>query len=497
MRARQSGAVGVVALLLLLPALAAWAHQPAAHRQFMPSHFNGRADHAEHGADDNSDGDPGETSDAQIAGDLFDGIDNLFTVRAVADTQTRFYEWYECVGTRTFDPDLCRRLARDDTPTLSSPPSGVGQVAAFEAAYDIAPPTREGIHTFLALACIEETTPRGHCRGDASGVHFDNSSSTSDHPATESGQILRPIHGQAVANSGFTALGFTSQTDIGRVLFCLDIGTSPTTESGANPATGCNEGSTWDPVPDNSSVCNVQAPPNSDCWSATINPPDNMEFSLSIIEQDDPTARVSSGTGDCEEDTLVGGDGVNGGDDCQFDKIYLTSLANPPPPPPAPWPFPGEPPPELTGEGQNKCAGQTATQVGTAGDDVLVGTEGDDVILALGGNDVVKSRDGNDVVCGGPGNDRLRMGNSEKGGADMAFGQGGRDKLFGQGGRDVLRGGAKKDLIKAGSGKDRLFGQGGNDNLRGQGGSDQLNGGPGIDRCAQGAGTGPEVSCER
>jgi Ca2+-binding RTX toxin-like protein len=147
--------------------------------------------------------------------------------------------------------------------------------------------------------------------------------------------------------------------------------------------------------------------------------------------------------------------------------------------------------------GQNSCAGRTATHVGTNGNDQILGTSGPDVILALGGNDIVKSRDGNDVVCGGPGNDRLRMGNSEKGGADKAFGQGGRDKLFGQGGRDVLRGAAKKDLIKGGSGKDRLFGQGGNDNLRGQGGSDRLNGGPGTDRCVQGGGTGQEISCER
>jgi hypothetical protein len=454
MRARQSGAVGVVALLLLLPALAAWAHQPAAHRQFMPSHFNGRADHADHGADDNSDGDPGETSDAQIAGDLFDGIDNLFTVRAVADTQTRFYEWYECVGTLIFDPDMCRRLARDDTPTLSSPPSGVGQVAAFEAAYDIAPPTREGIHTFLAMACIEETPLRGHCLGDRSGVHFDNSSSTSDHPATESGQILRPIHGQAVANSGFTALAFTSETDIGRILFCLDIGTSPTTESGANPATGCNEGSTWDPVPDNSSACNVQAPPNSDCWSATINPPDNMEFSLSIIEQDDPTARVSSGTGDCEEDTLVGGDGVNGGDDCQFDKIYLTSLANPPPPPPAPWPFPLPPPPEISG----KCPrleGKPGNHVfGTDGDDTLRGTPGPDVICGLFGNDTLRGLGGKDLLLGGEGDDSIAGGK----GRDRIRGEKDSDSLRGGRGRDFLSGGPGQDLLIGGKGRDRCGG---------------------------------------
>lgn len=144
-----------------------------------------------------------------------------------------------------------------------------------------------------------------------------------------------------------------------------------------------------------------------------------------------------------------------------------------------------------------KCKGRNVTIMGTNGNDEILGTNDTDVVRALGGNDVVKSRDGNDVVCGGPGKDRLRMGNSEKGGADMAFGQGGRDKLFGQGGRDVLRGGAKKDRIKAGSGKDRLFGQGGNDNLRGQGGADKMNGGAGRDLCNGGAGQDTAVKCER
>jgi hypothetical protein len=144
-----------------------------------------------------------------------------------------------------------------------------------------------------------------------------------------------------------------------------------------------------------------------------------------------------------------------------------------------------------------RCKGRNATHLGTSGNDEILGTDGPDVVLALGGRDVVKSRDGNDVVCGGPGNDRLRMGNSEKGGADRAFGQGGRDRLFGQGGRDVLRGGAKKDLIKAGSGKDRLFGQGGNDNLRGQGGADKMNGGGGRDLCNGGAGQDSATKCER
>jgi hypothetical protein len=464
MREKRQRAGVIIPLLLLValgPALTVWAHQPAAHRQFMPSHFNGRADHADHGADDNSDGDPGETSDAQIAGDLFDGIDSLFTVRAVADTQTRFYEWYECVGTLTFDPDMCRRLARDDTPTLSSPPSGVGQVAAFEAAYDIAPPTREGIHTFLAMACIEDTPLRGHCRGDRSGVHFDNSSSTSDHPATESGQILRPIHGQAVANSGFTALAFTSQTDVGRILVCLDIGTSPTQESSADPATGCNQGSAWDATPDDSPACDtvpgtpgIQVPAMADCWSATIDPPNDVEFSLSIIEQDDPTARVSSGTGDCEEDTAVGGDGVNGGDDCQFDKIYLTSLANPPPPPPAPWPFPGEPPPAVTGKCPDFARKPGNHIFGTDRDDTLRGTPDADVICGLFGDDTLRGLGGKDLVLGGDGDDRIAGGK----GADRLRGEKDDDSLRGGLGRDSLSGGPGRDLLSGGAGRDRCAG---------------------------------------
>jgi hypothetical protein len=95
--------------------------------------------------------------------------------------------------------------------------------------------------------------------------------------------------------------------------------------------------------------------------------------------------------------------------------------------------------------GFQQCKGRVATIVGTNGNDEILGTNGEDVVLALGGNDIVKSRDANDVVCGGPGRDRLRMGNSEKGGADMAFGQGGRDKMNGGAGRDLCNGGAGQD----------------------------------------------------
>jgi RTX calcium-binding nonapeptide repeat (4 copies) len=301
-----------------------------------------------------------------------------------------------------------------------------------------------------------------------SGVHFDDSQNTSDHPAsispfpTESGQILRPIHGQAVANSGFTVLAFTSQTDIGRVMFCLDIGTNARTQSGAPPENGCNQGSNWDPAPDDSSACDVQAPQPSDCWSATINPPDNQEFSLSIIEQDEPGAPVSSGSGDCEEDTQVG-DGVNGGDDCQLDKIYLTSMVNPPPPPPAPWPFPGQPPPEVTG----KCPGlerRPGNHVfGTDGNDALRGTSEADVICGLEGNDTLRGRGDGDLLLGGDGKDRVGGGS-------------GPDRLRGEKGSDSLRGGGGRDSLSGGPGRDIL------------------SGGPGLDRCVGGK---PAPSCER
>jgi Ca2+-binding RTX toxin-like protein len=135
-------------------------------------------------------------------------------------------------------------------------------------------------------------------------------------------------------------------------------------------------------------------------------------------------------------------------------------------------------------EKKDTCAGRAATHIGTPGDDVLVGTGADETFLGLGGNDRITGGGGNDTICGGPGKDTIR-------------GKSGKDRLFGEGGRDTIKGGGGKDLLKGGPGKDRLAGQGGNDNLRGQGGSDRLNGGPGKDRCVQGAGKGPEISCER
>jgi Ca2+-binding RTX toxin-like protein len=64
------------------------------------------------------------------------------------------------------------------------------------------------------------------------------------------------------------------------------------------------------------------------------------------------------------------------------------------------------------------CFGQTATIVGTPGDDVLMGADGTDVIVGKGGNDTIYGEDeddpynylstgGDDFLCGNGGIDRI------------------------------------------------------------------------------------------
>jgi uncharacterized repeat protein (TIGR01451 family) len=121
------------------------------------------------------------------------------------------------------------------------------------------------------------------------------------------------------------------------------------------------------------------------------------------------------------------------------------------------------------------CRGVPATNVGTAGDDVIVGTGGRDVIATLGGNDTVISLAGRDLVCAGGGNDYVGAGSA----SDRVFGGAGADRLLGRGGPDVLRG------------------NGGNDVLKGNRGADRLHGGSGLDRCRGGAGADSIWGCER
>lgn len=104
------------------------------------------------------------------------------------------------------------------------------------------------------------------------------------------------------------------------------------------------------------------------------------------------------------------------------------------------------------------CDGQTATLLGTPGNDMLVATISNDVVIAGDGHDQVVGRDGDDRVCAG----------------------GGNDLVHGNAGADVLQGGNGDDALNGGTEDDNLDGGAGNDTLRGMLGNDTLAGGPGA-----------------
>lgn len=127
--------------------------------------------------------------------------------------------------------------------------------------------------------------------------------------------------------------------------------------------------------------------------------------------------------------------------------------------------------------GGGTCQGQTATMVGTDGDDDLDGTVLPDVVVLGAGNDTFHGRQGDDVVCGGEGNDQL-FGSS---GNDSLDGDGGRDKIWGEVDDDQVRGGTGNDLLRGGEGNDLVRGAGGGDLVVESAGNDQATGGTGKD----------------
>ena len=136
-------------------------------------------------------------------------------------------------------------------------------------------------------------------------------------------------------------------------------------------------------------------------------------------------------------------------DDCDNDGLGdqtqdpdTSSCQAPPPPLPPVTPTPSAPPSTTPIGVVTTCKGQTASIVGTSGNDVRSGTSGKDVIAGLGGSDRLSGLAGNDVICGGKGKDTLKGGK-------------GKDKLYGQKGKDTLKGGPGADLLKGGAGKDK------------------------------------------
>ena len=166
------------------------------------------------------------------------------------------------------------------------------------------------------------------------------------------------------------------------------------------------------------------------------------------------------------------------------DTLQITVNEPPPPPPPT------------------TCEGETATIVGTPGNDNnIVGTSDRDVIAALGGNDRVRALDGNDLVCGGEGNDVIDGGpgnnrlfgdepNEEEGtaGADRIEGGTGSDFIDGGAGNDDIDGSTGNDEVHGSMGSDRLVGFTGNDQLFGEDNDDVLDGGSDNDQLNGGAG---------
>ena len=135
-------------------------------------------------------------------------------------------------------------------------------------------------------------------------------------------------------------------------------------------------------------------------------------------------------------------------------------------------------------QGGTTCMGETATIIGTEGDDNLVGTPDRDVIVGLGGDDTISGLAGNDLICGGDGSDEIAAGR----GRDVVDGGDGGDVILGQRGADELFGGRGNDTIFGNDGADQILGQRGNDTLSGDDGKDRIGGGNGNDDISGGIG---------
>jgi Ca2+-binding RTX toxin-like protein len=288
------------------------------------------------------------------------------------------------------------------------------------------------------------------------------------------------VHGAGLRNGQtVTIIAFSSSPSVDAVGFCWDQPTNSTIPNGLAPDGTGGGGTCTHFVSDLTGTagggtgCHALAPlvSGSDCWSASLSFPNaNGEFGLSMIEFDDGVAAdgiTNSGSGDCAGDTVGG----IGGDDCQLDKIFVTTtISGETPPGATPSPAPTASPAPTT----PVPPPAPADCIGTAADDILVGTNGQDVCRGLGGDDVIRTLLGADIATGNSGNDVLRLG----------------------GGKDIGRGGDGNDLVIGGSGSDtiRLFS--GNDTGKGGPGPDTITGGAGNDTCNGGPGRDVVKGCE-
>jgi hypothetical protein len=398
----------------------------------------------------NGDGNTGanQSKEAEVIADDEDGFGTLYELRAVADSLASFYEWYDCSDGQ--DPSLtgqaCAPIFTDTAGDPAPTPPGEGPALAFTGSYNVPETSNGGPRDVYGIACAADARAGGppydtsHCLPNdvatgtfetlcgAAGaqpcvddVHFDNAQNTGDHAATTSGRIqalAQPsgpfigdrVHGAGLKNGeNLTVIGFTSAGGVDAVHVCMDQGSDDEQDNDDDPnGDGGNctlNGTDLLPTPGGGAGCHASAPvaPGGDCWAVTIGVPNaNAVFGVSLIEINDEDITdggdaegATFGTGDCD-----GSFSNADGDDCQLDKIYVTTTAA------------GEP----AGGGGGGGGGGGATcppfkvKRGTAGNNKLKGTAGCDRLVGKAGNDVLLGKAGNDVLVGGAGVDVCRGG---------------------------------------------------------------------------------------
>jgi Ca2+-binding RTX toxin-like protein len=429
------------------------AHVPPDNNvNFNPDEWNGDGDvGAATGHAAGTPGDPAGTSkEAEVISDDEHGFGTAYDLRAVADSLTTFYEWYDCANGQDPSQTPGQQCAPIFTDTAGDPapaPPGEGPALAFTGLYDVPQTSNGGARDLYGVACASDARAGGppydasHCIPNdvttgtpldgtdctptgqtcVEDVHYDNAQATGDHAATTSGRIqalAQPsgpfigdrVHGAGLKNGeNLTVIAFTSASGVDAVHVCMDQGSDDETANNDGPngdGGGCTlNGTDIASTSGGGSGCHASAPvaPGGDCWAVTIGVPNaNAVYGVSLIEINDLNVTgggnfegTTFGTGDC-----TGSVATTDGDDCQLDKIYVTTTAA------------GEP----AGGGGGGGGGGTGAcppfkvKRGTAGNNRLKGTAGCDKLVGKAGNDLLVGKAGNDVLIGGAGVDVCRGG---------------------------------------------------------------------------------------
>jgi hypothetical protein len=451
-----------------LMASPAGAHVPPDNNaNFNPDEWNGDGQ-AALGAGHGPDPDPANTKEGEVPSDAEDGFGTTYELRAVADSQTAFYEWYDC--TEDSNPSLtgaaCAPIATDTTPDAAPAPPGEGTAASFTGSYNIPSTSDGGPRDWYGIACNSDANTGGppfdtsHCiandvvppnfEGDCglvtpipqtclANLHPDDAQTTSDHTATTAGRIANFVtasrnftqveaHGAGLKNGdSLTVIAFTSAGGVDAVQVCMDQFSDDETPNDLAPAgeggagTCTHTGTDTSPTPGGGTGCDAAAPTaaGGDCWSVTIGVPNaNTVFGVSLIEIRDTNDAEGAtfGTGDCSGAVLAAADT---GDDCQLDKVYVTTTAAgeagapapaPAPTPAPPGPAPGTPGNPITGaallcDRSRPSSPQSEIVIGDHRKNRICGFEGNDTLRGLGNNDTLVGGANNDTLAGGPGRD--------------------------------------------------------------------------------------------